>query len=181
MRPRCGFALLVPCCAVLCHMVWLVERLVLLLFMLVVAQLWSPHASAAQHFLGTTCCRRHVASKPALLRCRRPPKFDSSSSASQAADQLAALGLAESDGEGEGSSAAVEQPQSGRAAASAAAGAAGQAAGQEGGEAAEAADVSGGEEGGGYYSSEDDLPPIPKFNNRKVIEYEVSDSDSDDE
>ena len=27
-----------------------------------------------------------------------------------------------------------------------------------------------------------DLPPIPKFNNRKVIEYEVSDSsDSDDE
>lgn len=171
MRPRCVCAL---CCAV--PDVWLVERLVLLLFMLVVAQLWSPHASAAQLFKNSTCCKQ-----PALLRCRRPPEFDSSSSASQAADQLAALGLAESDGEGEGSSAAGEQPQSGSAAASAAAGAAGQAAGQEGGEAAEVAGASGGEEGGGYYSSEDDLPPIPKFNNRKVIEYEVSDSDSDDE
>lgn len=113
--------------------------------------------------------------------CRRPPEFDSSScSASQAADQLAALGLAESDEEGEGSSAAARQQQQGG---DASAGQQPQAAGHAGSPAAgEAAGASGSEQGGGYYSSsDDDLPPIPKFNNRKVIEYEVSDSDSDDE
>lgn len=115
-----------------------------------------------------------------LCRCR-PPEFDSSSGAGQAADQLAALGLAESDGEDGSGSAAAEQQQGDAAAGTAAATAAGtQAAGQQG---ENTADAAAGEEGsGGYYSSsDDDLPPIPKFNNRKVIEYEVSDSDSDEE
>ena len=40
--------------------------------------------------------------------------------------------------------------------------------------------MQGGEGSASDSSSEDDLPPIPRFNNRKVIVYEVSDTDSDD-
>ena len=48
-----------------------------------------------------------------------------------------------------------------------------------------AGDAGGGPEGegssDGYSSSDDDLPPIPRFQNRKVVMYAVTDSDSEDE
>lgn len=43
----------------------------------------------------------------------------------------------------------------------------------------EGAGASGGEESGS--DSEDDLPPIQRINNRRVIEYEVSESESEEE
>lgn len=99
----------------------------------------------------------------------RPPEFESSSvGASQAADQLAALGLAESDHEE-----AKASPTAGSA--DAAQGAAAEQGAAGGSEQLRAGE---GEESG--YSSEDSLPPIPRFNNRKIIEYEVSDTESDD-
>jgi hypothetical protein len=107
-----------------------------------------------------------------ILRDCRPPEFESAGSsagASQAADKLAALGLAESDFE-------EEVSPGGGSADAAQGGAAGAAAG-----AAEAGEQQAGEGEESGYSSEDGLPPIPRFNNRKVIEYAVSDTESDDE
>lgn len=126
---------------------------------------------------------------------RRPPEFESSSGAasvvSRAAEQLASMGLAESDSEGDAAEAAGSSQSGGPQGAAAACGsggaeqqtqqqlddaaASGAAAAAAAAQAAE--EVSDGED----FSSEDDLPPIPRFNNRKVIEYEVSDSDSDED
>lgn len=119
-----------------------------------------------------------------LLGCR-PPEFEVSSraAASQAAEQLAALGVAESDSE-EGSAAAGGRGGAGTAAAAPAAAAPSAAAvgeaaaGCAAGEGADNPD-SREQQGDEYSSSEDDLPPIPKFNNRRVVEYEVSDSESE--
>lgn len=80
-------------------------------------------------------------------------------------EQLGLDGRAEADdGDGQpGSGSVVEHARpSGRAAAPAAAGE------QQGSKESE------------EYSSDDSLPPIQQINNRRVIEYEVSDSDSDD-
>ena len=117
------------------------------------------------------------------LRCCRPAEFVATSNsaiaaaaaASQAAEELAALDVAESD--------VAEQAAagSGGAAAAPAATAAGTGEG-EGAAAGAAAGAGAGapEQGDQASDSEDDLPPIPRFNNRKVIVYEVSDTDSDD-
>lgn len=117
---------------------------------------------------------------PHVRACCRPPEFAKSGGyeagmASQAAEQLAALGVAESD-EDEGSSSAARR----QAAAAAAPAAAGEAAAGAAGEAAGAAAEGGGDGYASSSGSEDSLPPIPRFNNRKVIEYAVS-SDSEDE
>ena len=123
---------------------------------------------------------------PALHRIpsalHRPLEFPSSSGAANlAAEQLAAMGLVESDSEAE-SGAAGSSGRGGAAAAGSEAAAAGGAGGAAAAAAAGQGGGAGGEddEGSGGSSSEDDLPPIPRFQNRKFIEYAVS-SDSEDE
>lgn len=121
---------------------------------------------------------------PRPRRARRPPEFESSSSAAanQAAEQLAAMGLAESDGEEEEAAAAAGAGAAARQGEAAGEGVQASAATAAGAAAADGAGGAAGDEGGSYCSSsEDDLPPIPRFQNRKVIEYEVSDSDDDSE
>lgn len=130
---------------------------------------------------------------PASLHQCRPPEFESSSSGaaavSKAAEQLAALGLAESDSEGDEAEAAGSSRDSGLEGAQPAGGSgngtqrvhAQQRRHQDDAAAAGAAETAEGVSDGEYSSSEDDLPPIPRFNNRKIIEYQVSDSDSDEE
>ncbi|PSC76350.1 RNA-binding EIF1AD [Micractinium conductrix] len=111
-----------------------------------------------------------------------PLEFPSSSGAANlAAEQLAAMGLVESDSEAE-SGAAGSSGRGGAAAAGSEAAAAGGAGGAAAAAAAGQGGGAGGEddEGSGGSSSEDDLPPIPRFQNRKFIEYAVS-SDSEDE
>ncbi|KAI3430572.1 hypothetical protein D9Q98_005165 [Chlorella vulgaris] len=112
-----------------------------------------------------------------------PPEFAkrSSETASQAAEQLAALGIAESD-----TDAADDSQDAGdsRRAASSAAGeaTAAEAAAEEPGEGGATSPLhAAGEGSGSGSSSEDDLPPIPRFHNRKIIEYEISESESDDD
>ncbi|KAL4422874.1 hypothetical protein ABPG75_009071 [Micractinium tetrahymenae] len=157
----------------------------------------APEASAEGHrvtgFVAAVLYADHV------KQLRRmpgvwPPEFEGSSSAAanNAAEQLAAMGLAESDTDDD---AAVPAGSShnGSSQRAAAAGSSdggeqqtqGQHPRQQGeavaaaGEAPEHTEEEGSE--GEYSSSEDDLPPIPRFNNRKVIEYAVSDSDSDED
>lgn len=120
-----------------------------------------------------------------------PPEFESNNSgsagASGAAEQLAAMGLAESDSEGDAAQAAGSSRDGGAVPAGGRRECEQQAQAQQQqrdvaaapGAAAERTEGEGSE--GEYSSSEDDLPPIPRFNNRKVIEYAVSDSDSDED